>query len=63
MSINHFLTAPIGMEVLAQEANTLEVLQSHITDCIAAAGRKPNQVIVDFYSTGALLDVVDELNR
>jgi hypothetical protein len=63
MSINHFLTAPIGMQVLAQEANTLEVLQSHITDCIAAAGRKPNQVIVDFYSTGALLDVVDELNR
>ena len=29
MAINHFLTAPIGLERLAQEANAAAVLEAH----------------------------------
>jgi len=63
MAINHFLTAPIGMEALASQANTTRNLEAHITDCMAAAGRKPSLVMVDFYSIGEVLDVVSALNR
>jgi hypothetical protein len=63
MAINHFLTAPIGMESLAKQANTSRNLEAHITDCMAAAGRKPNLVMVDFYSIGDVLEVVSALNR
>jgi hypothetical protein len=63
MALNHFLTAPIGMESLAEEANTSEGLQAHISECTAAAGHKPNLVMVDFYSVGDLIAVVDALNR
>ena len=63
MAINHFLTAPIGMESLAEEANTAEVLEEHILRCMTDVGRKPNQVMVDFYSIGDVMKVVAALNR
>jgi hypothetical protein len=63
MAINHFLTAPISLEGLAEVANDDAVLKDHISDCMAAAGRKPNQVMVDFYSIGDVVRVVAELNE
>jgi len=63
MAINHFLTDPISLESLAEVANQAPVLEDHITDCMAAAGRRPNQVLVDFYSIGDLFEVVAALNE
>ena len=63
MAINHFLTAPIGTEALAEQANVRSVLEEHVRACMSAAGRKPNQVLVDFYSVGGLLSVVSALNQ
>ena len=63
MAINHFLTAPIGLERLAQEANTADVLETHIRACMASAGRHPTQIMVDFYSIGDVFEVAAALNR
>ena len=61
-NINHFLTAPFASPELAAVANAQDVMQGHVDDCREASGRFPNQVLVDFYSVGALIDVVDGLN-
>ncbi|MFT5683457.1 MAG: hypothetical protein ACI8RZ_004389 [Myxococcota bacterium] len=61
-NINHFLTSPFASPELAEEANTLAVMQGHVADCQAASGRFPNQVLVDFYDIGAVESVVDALN-
>jgi len=61
--LNHFLTDPIALEELAQQANTLESLQEHMVQCQTGAGRMPNFITVDFYSIGALLESTDSLNE
>jgi hypothetical protein len=61
-NINHFLTAPVALESLAEEANTWDAMWGHVSACVEETGRHPSQVLVDFYSTGALLEVVDALN-
>ncbi len=61
-NVNHFLTAPVALLSLAAQANTEAVMGGHVQDCQAQTGRLPNQVLVDFYSEGALLDVVADLN-
>lgn len=60
--INHWLSTPLPTRTGAQEVNTAEVLQARVDDCQATAGRKPTIVAVDFYSEGALFDVVNGLN-
>ena len=61
-NINHFLTNPIATPQLAEAANTHDVLREHLYRCIEETGRKPNQLLVDFYSIGATLSVVEEYN-
>ena len=61
-NINHFLTNPIAQPTLAEQANTYDVLKEHVSRCIAETGQKPNQLLVDFYSIGTTLRVVNEYN-
>lgn len=61
-NINHFLTNPIASPELAEDANTQTSFFSHIDRCIAETTRNPSQILVDFYSIGSLLDVVDTYN-
>ena len=60
-NVNHFLTAPIALRSLAEQANAHDVLVAHVLDCQEQTGRRPNQVLVDFYDEGAVLEVVEEL--
>ena len=62
-NINHFLTAPIALPELAEEANQEEVLRTHIDSCITEHGRIPNQILVDFYSIGDVISVVQSYNE
>jgi hypothetical protein len=61
-AINHFLTAPIALEELAEVANQADVLEDHTDRCQADTGRFPNLVMVDFYSIGDLLPAINGLN-
>ena len=61
-NVNHFLTAPIALQDLAEEANQYSNLKEHVFNCWRSTGRFPNQVLVDFYSIGDLFTVVNELN-
>lgn len=62
-NINHFLTNPIALPELAQEANEESVLTEHMERCISQTGLPPNQLLVDFYSIGNTIDVVHEYNQ
>ena len=61
-NINHFLTKPVALPSLAEEANTQSQIEEHIQRCIQETGLLPSQVLVDFYSIGSVLDVVHEYN-
>ncbi|MBT8494863.1 MAG: hypothetical protein KJO07_17535 [Deltaproteobacteria bacterium] len=67
--LNHFLTLDIfgkgiGGDAWASiAANKYDSLMGHIDECTAHYGKTPNFVSVDFYDSGAVLEVVDELNR
>jgi hypothetical protein len=61
-NVNHFLTKPIALEQLAQQANINPNLSEHVFSCWQETGRFPNQVLVDFYNIGDLFTVVDQLN-
>ncbi|MEZ4473484.1 MAG: hypothetical protein R3F60_22390 [bacterium] len=58
--LNHFLTRPIALPALAEEANP--TLGGHAEACQAEAGRLPNFVTVDFARIGDPLGVVRALN-
>lgn len=60
--MNHFLTAPAASFELAESVNHYGSLQPHVERCRQERGRIPNLVTVDFYDTGDLFRVVDELN-
>ena len=62
-NINHFLTNPIALPELAQEANDKSVLTEHIQRCISETSLMPTQPLVDFYSIGNSVDVVHAYNR
>ena len=62
-NINHFLTAPIALPELAEEANEQTILSEHIDRCIHETNRYPNQLLVDFYSIGSALSVVQSYNQ
>ena len=59
--LNHWLADPLPMPELGAEANTYEQLSARVASC-RSVGVFPNVVAVDFYDTGALFDVVAELN-
>lgn len=61
--LNHFLT--VGLQHhqgLSEQANTLQVLGGQAQKCRKQWGRQVNFVAVDWYTAGALLQVVQELN-
>ncbi|MCB9545351.1 MAG: hypothetical protein H6706_05580 [Myxococcales bacterium] len=58
--LNHFLTRPIALPSLAEAANP--TLQAHADACLAATGRLPNFVTVDFARIADTHAVVDALN-
>ncbi len=60
--LNHFLTAPLGTENLAEMVNFNPVLSDRASECQTFAGRIPNFVTVDFSDVGDLFSVVDDLN-
>lgn len=60
--MNHFLTAPLASFDLSAMANPYASLGTHVKKCQTERGRIPNLVTVDFYETGDLFWVVDELN-
>ena len=62
-NINHFLTNPIALPELAQEANEESVLTEHVQRCISQTGLTPSQLLVDFYSIGQTIQVVHEYNQ
>ena len=62
-NLNHFLTNPIASQSSAEEANQASVLQAHLNECQRAWGRNPQQILVDFYSTGTSQSIVDSLNE
>jgi hypothetical protein len=59
--LNHWVTPP--SEEAATEANSKDFLLGRTERCAQARGQPVNLVAVDFYETGDLLDVVDELNE
>ena len=61
-NINHFLTNPIALPELAQEANEASILTEHIQRCISETSLNPTQLLVDFYSIGNPMDVVHNYN-
>lgn len=60
-NLNHFVTDPIANAELAAVANARSALEEHIRRCEAETGRLPNQVLVDFFDEGDVLDVVEAL--
>ena len=62
-NINHFLTNPIALAELAEDANREEILVQHIDRCIEESGLFPSQILVDFYHLGSVLSVIDFYNN
>jgi len=60
--LNHFLTDPIALPALAEEANANPQFELRAFTCMEESGAIPNFVTVDFYSIGDVFDVVDKLN-
>ena len=62
--LNHWLSTDAGLPdpSAAPTANAVDVLMQRVTDCEAAAGRRPNFIAVDFYEQGDVFAVVDALN-
>ncbi len=61
-NVNHFITNPVADIEDALQANQYDVLWSHLERCEYETGRIPNQLLVDFYSQGDVLDVVRDWN-
>lgn len=61
-NVNHFITNPVADITDAAVANAQAVLEEHVARCQEETGFFPNQVLVDFYSEGAVLNVVETLN-
>lgn len=60
--LNHFLTAPLADESLAEQVNHNPFFMDRARACQDKLGRLPNFPTVDFYSIGDLLDVTVTLN-
>ena len=62
-NVNHFITHPVADIENSVSANQYGVLWEHLDRCQRETGRIPNQLLVDFYSQGDVLDVVLDWNR
>ena len=62
-NVNHFITHPVADIDDSLNANQYGVLWEHLQRCELETGRLPNQLLVDFYSQGDVLDVVLDWNR
>lgn len=60
--LNHFITNPVPFPAFAEDANANPFFESRALRCAEARGHVPNFVTVDFWSIGALFEVVDRLN-
>ena len=58
--VNHFIT-PASASA-GERANSEEVLSARLQRCVEERGLVPNLVAVDFFASGEVLQVVDELN-
>jgi hypothetical protein len=61
--INHWISDPLPRLESAEKVNTVEVLGQRVNDCLAASGRLPTILAVDFYATGGLFEVVGGLEN
>ena len=61
-NVNHFITHPVADLEDSLNANQYDVLWEHLERCEGETSRFPNQLLVDFYSQGDVLDVVREWN-
>ena len=60
--MNHWLSGDPASQTEAGNANDRDVLMQRVELCRSEQDRVPNMIAVDFYSSGELFDVVDELN-
>lgn len=62
--LNHWITAPPApLPSRAEVVNGKSFLLSRVEQCEEERGRRANLVAVDFYRTGALFEVVRQLNQ
>ena len=61
-NVNHFVTNPLADIEDSLSANQYEILLEHLERCQTETGRVPNQLLVDFYSQGDVLEVVTDWN-
>ncbi|MFA6448669.1 MAG: hypothetical protein WCX65_04305 [bacterium] len=61
-SISHFLTKPYAMAPLGRKANRESVIMNRALGCWKKTGRRPNVMLVDFYSIGSVIKSVRKLN-
>jgi hypothetical protein len=61
---NHFTNNFIGLpsRSIAEEVNTAEALQSRLDACTGIVGRRTNLLVVDFWSIGDTVQIVNENN-
>ncbi len=60
--LNHFLTNPVAMPLLAEQVNHNPLFIDRARQCQKESGRLPNFLTVDFYSIGDVLKVAAALN-
>ena len=60
--VNHWISDPLPNPEAAKRVNTAEVLGGRARQCWDEVGKQPTLLAVDFFSTGDLFEVVDELN-
>ena len=61
-NVNHFITNPVADIEDSDIANQYDVLMEHVEKCRQETGYFPNQILVDFYSKGSVLEVVHQIN-
>jgi hypothetical protein len=61
--LNHFISNPHPSEERAAEINVFDFLYPRAVRCFEESGKMPNFVAVDFYATGDIVEVVEQLNR
>lgn len=60
--LNHFLTNITPQPNSAAQTNAYGLLYPRALECWQANGKRPNFIMVDFYATGDVVQVVDSLN-
>jgi hypothetical protein len=60
--LNHFVTIITPQQNSAQTINQYDYLYNRAIDCMTENSRKPNFIMLDFYATGNVVQVVDSLN-